>query len=54
MTRKDFEKIASTIKGLMVGDAEREIVAREFAVMLAATNDRFDKGRFLKACGVGR
>ena len=56
MTRKDFELIASTIRNMPSHAASlrtaRESCARAFADALGATNPRFDKARFLKACGV--
>lgn len=53
MTRKDFELIASTIAGLFPGQpGHRLTVADRFADQLATTNARFDRERFLRACGV--
>ena len=58
MTRKDFELIARTIKGLPTRDVEpedtRTTVARMFVKALVAHsgNANFDSARFLKACGV--
>ena len=51
MTKKDFELIAATIAYLPAGPARRE-TARLFADALATTNPRFDRARFLRACGV--
>ena len=50
MSRKDFEFIAATIRG-MADSAAAECAAHEFAARLGQTNPRFDKVRFLKACG---
>jgi hypothetical protein len=52
MSRRHFELIASTIRALDMPANRREHVARDFADALAATNDRFDRDRFIKACGV--
>jgi len=53
MSRKDFELIASTIRGLpsgMNGELSRGDVADAFAQALKSTNANFDKQRFLAAC----
>lgn len=50
MTRKDYELIAATIREIPAFPSKR-IVAEEFATALAGTNPRFDRDRFLKACG---
>ena len=54
MTRKDFQLIADVIKGHT--DGKDDHVMRGFALSMAVelnkTNSRFDKVRFLKACGV--
>lgn len=56
MTRRDFELIAETVKGLTLEGSEpneeRRHVAESFAARLDDTNPRFDRARFLKACGV--
>lgn len=65
MTRKDYELIAaavhrslmaSTISGSTAVKAAKteaiRLVAIDLAASLATTNDRFDRARFLKACGV--
>ena len=55
MTRKDFELIAGVIKGQRKPHNDTETIeelAREMADALAGTNDRFDRAKFLKACGV--
>jgi hypothetical protein len=46
--RRHYEMVAATLKGLNVRMSA--IVA--FADMFAADNPRFDRARFLKACGV--
>ena len=54
MTRKDFQLIATIIKGHTDGKSDH--VMRGFALSMAIelnkANPRFDKVRFLKACGV--
>lgn len=56
MTRKDYEKIAAVIKGMpdhaATLRAQKASCASSFADMLAADNPRFDRERFLKACGL--
>ena len=58
MTKKHFELIAVVIKDRKErgnGRGERkevlEALANDFANRLQAENERFDKERFLKACG---
>lgn len=48
MSRKDFVLIAAIVA--KVGGDARERLAIEFADALTATNPRFDRARFLKAC----
>jgi len=50
MTRRDFELIADTIRELPT--TMRLRVALQFADNLRGTNPRFDRVRFLRACGV--
>jgi len=59
MTKKDYEKIAKVIHGQKVRymfDAQSQAVvydlAEAIANSLAQDNPRFDRERFLKACGV--
>lgn len=59
MTRKDYIMIARTIKGNQRHFKEGEeghtllwILAHQFANDLQADNPRFDRARFLDACGV--
>ena len=61
MTRKDYVKIAAAINGVRSGYSPHwnpnlfravDDVAKELARVLEADNSRFDKGRFLAACGV--
>lgn len=55
MSRKDFEMIARVLRETTGGpdmpEPLRDHIARTFADELAATNPRFDRARFLKACG---
>lgn len=57
MTKKDFEAIADVLDdtrpAFKGNDMDRwEHMALVFASMLASTNPRFDRARFLKACGL--
>ena len=54
MTRKDFQLIADVIKGHTDGKSDHVMrgFALSMAVELKKTNSRFDKVRFLEACGV--
>ena len=55
MSRKQFAIIAETVRQTIFGTVtkeQREAIALQFADSLEATNDRFDRARFLKACGV--
>lgn len=60
MTKEHFELIAETIKDARLHlDSEtsakaREQIAYRFAESLEDTNERFDRERFLAACGVER
>lgn len=64
MTRKDYEKIAAIFRvnrdksqpctGFVRGwNCAGQALAQDIADMLAADNHRFDRARFLKACGLG-
>jgi hypothetical protein len=58
MTKRDFELIARLLANAhhdICGEVSREAansIAEQFAVALTNTNDRFDRERFLRACGV--
>lgn len=52
MERRHFQIIADTIKGLAPDVYGPEQVAQAFADAMARQNPRFDRARFLKACGV--
>ena len=61
MTRKDYVKLASAVHqahrdtdsdGSTVTPAAIASVAYKLAAILATDNPRFDRDRFLRACGV--
>lgn len=57
MTRKDYELIARVLRDKherwdATGQMAVRAIAEAFATELATTNPRFDRARFLKACGV--
>ena len=59
MTRKDYERIASVIANVrreFRGVEDGMNASRDIAVFLAGRlandNPRFDRGRFLQACGI--
>ena len=53
MTRKDYNLLANTISVSWFGSAELKwTFAVNLADKLAEDNPRFDKSRFLTACGV--
>ena len=63
MTRKDYEALAQAIHGALNWDGGNPWasssqyrytvrVAHNIADMLEQDNPRFDRGRFLKACGI--
>jgi hypothetical protein len=51
MTRKHFEKMAELIRRI-AGKTERRKQAELVAVHCAKANPRFDRARFMQACGV--
>jgi hypothetical protein len=55
MTRRDFELIAGTVKyirDLKTTDEDTlDLLAWAFATELGRNNQRFDKARFMLACG---
>jgi hypothetical protein len=51
MSRRHFELIAATIKALPADCYGSDQIAKAFADALRAENPRFDRSRFLKACG---
>lgn len=55
MTRKDFETIAAALHEQATHNtpATHARYAASMADALASTNGRFDRERFLAACGVG-
>lgn len=60
MTKKDFQLIADAIACNRNRETGADVlyfvalndVSFEFARVLAQTNPRFDRNRFLKACGI--
>lgn len=52
MTRQDFALIARTIRDLPEAPEVRERVAKEFARVLGWDHPRFDRAKFMTACGV--
>jgi len=50
MTKKHFKALAEAIQTLP--DASREQAASAVADAVAQFNDRFDRKRFIKLCGV--
>lgn len=51
MTRKDYQLIAEVF-ARSAGDDLAKLIALNLADKLAEDNPRFDKARFLTACGV--
>lgn len=53
MEHRHFAVVASIVENLGFLDAaQRKAVAYRFATELASTNPRFNRTRFLRACGV--
>lgn len=65
MSRKDYIAIAKIIESAKAApatgasgtwasgcDSAREVIASNLATLFAKENDRFDRDRFLAACGV--
>lgn len=52
MTKKDYIAVAAVMNSAMIGNADPERVARKLAEVFALDNPRFDRARFLAACGV--
>lgn len=55
MTKKDYELIAEVFSdhlGTHGPEVEVEALAYRMSEKLAQDNERFDKSKFLKACGV--
>lgn len=62
MTRKDYEVIAKAIKGSLILSGKMEwqdhyvkqyrMTAERIADALERDNERFDKTRFMSACGI--
>jgi len=59
VTRRDFEQIAQIIKlasDLKFSDSNKaiEAIANQLAAKFKSDNPRFDRERFLRACGLGQ
>lgn len=54
MTRKDYIKTSNILKGFAdeIHPAVFEDLVEEFAQYFQADNERFDKAKFEKACGI--
>lgn len=57
MTKKDYELIAGVIRSHNYGGVweyirDIDIVAESFATTLALHNPKFDRNKFLQACGI--
>ena len=52
MSKKDYVLIARVFNGVLEDNLTSSQVAMVLADVLASTNPRFDRGRFLTACGV--
>ena len=52
MTRKDYVLIAQTINDSWVKSSSVHVLVLALTDALAQDNPRFDRERFLKACGV--
>ena len=54
MTRKDYVEVSNILKGFSdeIHPAVFEDIVEEFAQFFQSDNDRFDKARFEKACGI--
>jgi hypothetical protein len=55
MSKKDYEAVARILSdSRAISDAALPYLAEKFADWFADDNPRFDRERFLKACGLGR
>jgi hypothetical protein len=54
MTRKDYVKTANILSGFVdeINPMVFEDLVEEFAIYFHADNDRFDRAKFEKACGI--
>lgn len=52
MTRKDYELIAQAIANVWCDSEAQMAIAESLASELEQENPRFDRSRFLSACGV--
>lgn len=56
MTKKDFEAIAEILNNVDYSNPEhsRLFIVEKLADYFSTVNDKFDRERFLKACGVSQ
>jgi hypothetical protein len=58
-TRRHYTAVADAINGTPTGgyiaerEADRQLVTDALAAMFTEDNPRFDRGRFVRACGIG-
>jgi hypothetical protein len=53
MTRKDFIELAEIVADVPAQGIGPEALAERLAAFCRAQNSRFDRDRFMRACGVG-
>lgn len=51
MEHRHFATVAAILRDMDIAGGQRSSVIRQFADALARTNLRFDRERFLRACG---
>lgn len=52
LSRKDYEAIAEILMHSNKFETPHYFIANELSTYFASENGRFDKARFMKACGV--
>jgi hypothetical protein len=52
MTKSDYLEISTIIYFSALDDGNRIRIAQEFARDLAETNSKFNRSKFLQACGI--
>lgn len=50
MTKRHFEAIAGAVRSAPIDEESRLVIASELAGVLVQFNDRFEAGRFIRAC----
>lgn len=53
MTRKHYKMVARLLRNPPLDSIERAEMAKDMATEFKRDNPRFDRARFLSACGVG-